>query len=259
MIWRSMTPLAHSTHWIVRGSRNAQPCFPLTEIGRRGPKSPLDIPLVHRPSQKRRDILTPPLLVAVVRGRSPTRPPSLPMLSAWELIGFFLIRKTRGDRASVKGRTRGESEKEREREAAPSGLGHTYAYVLRTTQIHGTNAAPRRGCPCVAVRSGQGPRNLVRLAAGNALPASQCTLRDIRMASTAARAPPCSSFSRSRRIRRVMARDGLRRRAAARISVTAGERVRFCFGAVDTHQPLPPRPTSQATRLTAAARRWLVG
>ena len=156
MIWRSMTPLALSAHWIVRGSRNAQPCFPLTEIGRRGPKSPLDIPLVHRPSQKRRDILTPPLPVAVGRGRSPTRPPSLPMLSAWELIGFFLIRKTRGDRASVKGRTRGESEKEREREAAPSGLGHTYAYVLRTTQIHGTNAAPRRGCPspCGAVVPG---------------------------------------------------------------------------------------------------------
>ena len=208
MIWRSMTPLAHSTRWIVRGSRNAQPCPPLTEIGRRGPKSPLDIPLVHRPSQKRRDIPTLPS-----RSRSLTHSPSLPPdavgVGAYRI--FLNQEDKRGPSERQRKNKRGEREGEREAEAAPSGLGHTYAYVLRTTQIHGTNAAPRRGCPCVAVRSGQGPRNLVRLAAGNALPASQCTLRDIRMASTA-RAPCSCSSSRSRRIRRVMARDGLRRR-----------------------------------------------
>ena len=80
-------------------------------------------------------------------------------------VGAYRIFLNQEDKRgpSERQRKNKKGEREGEREAAPSGLGHTYAYVLRTTQIHGTSAAPRRGCP-----SPRGPRNLVRLAAGDA-------------------------------------------------------------------------------------------
>ena len=122
----------------IHEGRNAQPSPQLME--KEGSHSPPPLP----PPPSAQIPSRHPSCLQVKAGRlkndrtSPS-PVSLLLLSAGELIGFFLIRKTRGQKERKKERKEKEDLARRSvgrgRSVAthPASVTHTYAYVLRTT------------------------------------------------------------------------------------------------------------------------------
>ena len=135
----------------IHEGRNAQPSPQLME--KEGSPSPPPLP----PPPSAQIPSRHPSCLQVKAGRlkndrtSPS-PVSLLLLSAGELIGFFLIRKTRGQKERKKERKKGErgprSSVGRSRSVCrdPSGFSHSHVCICSTYYVHVATAAPDRTC-----------------------------------------------------------------------------------------------------------------